>query len=476
MGVSITASVPEGTDLTQLTEEQARELFAQGEESVVWALLQLSALARTKSSISPSTPSSQIPTYQKQNTSKSGKRRKRPGARLGHDGSHRKKPERVDRHEEHTLETCPVCGGAVSEPSETRKRVVEDIPVTSPEVVEHTIPRCYCKHCQKLVEPSVPDALPGAELGHRTFALSAWLHYSLGNTISQIARVFDTTFQHTITEGGLFDGWRRIAAVVEPWYHEIADQACASGVLHADETGHRIAGETHWLWCFATATETYYHIDPTRGRNALQEFFLEAYGGVLVTDFWAAYNQVDCRKRQKCLVHLLRELEKVDQRNSSAGWIEFRATLHRLLQDAIRLWKRTDISSEEFASKRKRIDRRLKSLIDQDPHDADAKRLTKRLKKHRHELFTFLDEPGVPFDNNHAEREIRPAVLMRKNSFHNMTDVGALVQATLMTVFRTLTVRGLNPVDTLIAALREYVATGTLPPLPDPTSSTNDPP
>ena len=476
MGETTRASVLEGIDLKHLSREEAERIIGQGPEAIIFVLLQLSALARANGKPAPSTPSSQIPPYLKENTSQRGKKKKKPGAQPGHNGSRRKKPDRIDRPEKHTLEKCPVCGGVVDEPTETRKRVIEDIPVTQPEVVEHHIPRCYCKQCKKLVEPPVPDALPGADLGHRTFALSAWLHYGLGNSLSQIASVFDTAFQHSITAGGLIGGWQRIAMILEPWYHQIADLACASSVLHADETGHRVAGETRWLWCFATSDVTYYHIDDSRGEKALQEFFLEAYKGVLVTDFWAAYNRVVCRKRQMCLVHLLRELEKVDNYNQTPDWVAFRAKLKRLLKDAIRLWKREDLEAEEFASKRKRLDLRLAELIDSKRRDSDAKRLVKRLKKHRNELFTFLDEPGVPFDNNHAEREIRPAVLMRKNSFHNMTDEGALVQAMLMTVFRTLKRRGLNPVDSLVEALREYVVTGALPPLPESPISPKDPP
>ena len=81
-------------------------------------------------------------------------------------------------------------------------------------------------------------------------------------------------------------------------------------------------------------------------------------------------------------------------------------------------------------------------------------------------MFTFLDLPYVPFENNFAEREIRPAVIMRKNSYCNRSDKGADTQAILMTVFRTLKQRGLNPVDTTVQALREYNLTGKLPPLP----------
>ena len=98
--------------------------------------------------------------------------------------------------------------------------------------------------------------------------------------------------------------------------------------------------------------------------------------------------------------------------------------------------------------------------------DADADRLGKRLSKYRDQLFTFLDTPGVPPDNNHAERQIRPAVIMRKNQLCNRSDAGAATQATLMSIYRTLKLRGHDPTKTIAAALRELLQTGNLPPLP----------
>ena len=93
-------------------------------------------------------------------------------------------------------------------------------------------------------------------------------------------------------------------------------------------------------------------------------------------------------------------------------------------------------------------------------------RLLKRLRRHRDDLFTFLDEPDVPFDNNHAERAIRPAVMIRKNSFGNRSDRGADTQAVLMSVYRTIQQRGHAPLKTIVDALTTYLATGQLPPLP----------
>jgi transposase len=98
--------------------------------------------------------------------------------------------------------------------------------------------------------------------------------------------------------------------------------------------------------------------------------------------------------------------------------------------------------------------------------NADVKRLLKRRRRYRQALFTFLDQDKVPADNNHAEREIRPAKIIRKNSPGNRRGNGADTQPILMSVYHTLKLRGLDPLDAIVAALKTSVVTGTLPPLP----------
>ena len=242
-------------------------------------------------------------------------------------------------------------------------------------------------------------------------------------------------------------------------------------MLHADETGWRVSGRTHWLWCFTTRKATYYMIDRSRGSPALSKFFTSAFDGILVTDFWAAYNAVVCAARQACLPHLFRELDKTDDADPSAPWARFSKKLKRLLRDAVRLGKRDDLPQERHASRRARLDRRLMRLLDTESSNKNVKRLLKRLRRYRDALFTFLDHPGVPSDNNHAEREIRPAVVMRKTSLCNRSEHGANVQAILMSVYRTLKLRGLDPLETIVTALKHYVRTGSLPSLPGETTS-----
>lgn len=460
-----------------LTEEQARMIYEQGPEAVVFALLiqakriaEQQAAAAAQSHQTPSTPSGMKPPYQKP----PGKlRKRRPGAKPGHTGSRRPPPERIDHRKEHRAPCCPDCNGPLKRCEETRTRYTEDIPEIQPEATEHTIHRDWCPKCQKLVEPAVPDALPGSTLGNRVLVLSAWLHYALGNTLSQIVEVFNFHLQMKISAGGLVQMWYRLQAILYAWYKQLQEEALRSAVLFADESGWRVDGKTFWLWCFTTRDLTYYMIDRARGSPALMKFFIQEFAGTLVTDFWGAYNAVVCALRQTCLAHLLRELEHTEKYKSPGEhWPEFAKKLRRLVGDAIRLWRaRAEMPEETYASRRARLATRLEELLATPWKDRHAKRLIKRLRRHRNDLFTFLDQPNVPFDNNTAERAIRPAVIIRKNSYGNRSQHGADCQAVLMSIFRTLKQRGHDPIRTIVDALARYLTTGQLPPLPEPKST-----
>jgi transposase len=459
-----------------LTAEQAAQIYSQGEEAVVFALLQFAKMlgeqqqiSRPMQSPAPSTPSGMIPPYQKPSVRR---RFKKPGRKPGHVGERRPPPQRIDHREEHRAEVCPFCSGPLQRCSETRTRYVEDIPLPEqlqPQVTEHTIHRDWCPNCQKQVEPKVSDALPGATLGNRVLVLAAWLHYALANTLSQITEVFNFHLQLKISAGGLVQMFYRLQEILFVWYEQIQQQALNSAVLHADESGWRVNGKTHWLWCFATSDLTYYMIDRCRGSPALMKFFIREFAGTLVSDFWGAYNAVQCALRQTCLVHLLRDLEFAEQyKRPGKDWAQFAKKLRRLVRDAIRLWRRQDkLVSERYAARRDLLRRRLQELIETSWKDSQARRLVKRLRRHLDDLFTFVDQPGVPFDNNAAERAIRPAVIIRKNSYGNRSERGADVQAVLMSVFRTLKQRGHDPLQTVVQSLAIYLRTGQLPPLPD---------
>jgi len=450
------------------TEEEARQIYAQGPDAVAFKLLELSQHIKQLKGEQPtnsSTPSGQVPVYHKP---PAGKSRKKLGRKKGHEGARRSVPVKIDRQVKHTLDCCPACGDPLGKATRRRKRIIEDIPEVEPEATEHEIEGYWCKNCKKIVEPVVTDALPKASIGHRAVALTSWLHYGVGNTLSQILSVYNYYLRFKLTSGGLVQMWYRIQEILYEWYEQIGKEAKESSYLHGDESGWRVNGVTHWLWCFTNDSLTYYLIDRCRGSPVLFEFFEEEFKGCLITDFWRAYDLIQSGSRQYCLAHLLREIHDIDARNESDTWRQFSKKLRRLLGDGLRLYMRRDeLSSEKYQSKRSRIDNRLELLLFVDrSDDADVRRISDRLCRSMEGLFTFLNEPGVQPTNNQAEREIRPAVIIRKNSLGNRSEKGANCQAVLMSIYRTLKRRGLNPVDAVADALREYVKTGALPPLP----------
>lgn len=412
----------------------------------------------------PSTPSAMIPPYKKPPSKKS---KKKPGRKDGHAGARRMTPERIDETVEHTLENCPVCGGALNAPVESRTRVTEDIPPVHVVVTEHIIHRYYCPCCDKIVEPPVDAALAKMQIGVRALVFSVFLHYFLGVPISGVRKLLSTFCSFKISAGGLTAAWARLARLLKPLHEQLRREAAASDVLHADETGWRVAGKTWWLWCFTNSRVVYYAISKSRGSPVVADALGKLFNGALVCDFYGAYNLIEAGAKQRCLVHLFRELKKVLEKNSSAEWKTFSKLLKRILHDAMRLSERRDATpADDFMRRRASLDTRLARLCSGAWADKDCRRLVKRLSRCKDELFVFVDNPAVAADNNHAERQIRPAVAMRKNSYGNRSAQGAETQAVLMSLFRTLHIRGLDPVETLCSLIKAFLSTGSLPPLP----------
>src|SRR4030042_452490 len=221
-----------GEQDARLVEQDARLV----ERDARLAVLEKQARTTT-AGVSPSTPSGMQPVYSKPNvrrgTTRTGRRRKRPGARDGHPGHRRPPPTRIDEHREHRPQVCPSRGGPLPRSRRRRTRLVEDLPEDLHSVVtEHTIHRDYCPKCKKHVEPVVPDALPNATFGHRLITFTSWCHYGLGVTLDQLIDILQFHLQTKLSAGGLVAAWQRLAEILTPWYQQIADQARGSAYLH----------------------------------------------------------------------------------------------------------------------------------------------------------------------------------------------------------------------------------------------------
>lgn len=437
-----------------MNRDEAAAILDMPREKAIEAILELAYKAeqydKVRCDVSPTCPSGMKPPYLKPNTRK---RRKKPGRKPGHPGVARPRPEKIDDFKEHTLDQCPDCQAPLSKPIKPYKRYIQDIVPVEPKVTEHTVNGYWCGQCQKTVYPQVAEALPNATIGLRLLVWTAWLHYLTGMSVNNIVRLLAVFANFKISPGGLTQGWNNLAQTLMPVYDQIGQQVKSSAVVNADETGWRLNGVTHWLWCFANAFFCYYTIDRTRGSPVVKRVLGEIFNGILICDFWGAYNKIQKSATQRCLYHLFTELEKVDKRNSSCEWKAFRKKLVRLLKDAVRLWTRHDQLTEAVYNRRKaNLHERLGRLVvESATADKDVHRLKKRLIKFRDQLFTFLDHDGVSPYNNHAEQQMRKPVITRKISQQNRSEQGAITHALFLTLFRSAELQNLNPVESVLA-------------------------
>lgn len=82
-------------------------------------------------------------------------------------------------------------------------------------------------------------------------------------------------------------------------------------------------------------------------------------------------------------------------------------------------------------------------------------------------LLTFLEHPGVPLDNNVAERGLRRPVVLRKNCYGSGSHWSAQLAADAWTILATLARHRINPTSWLTCLFDACVTAGARPPPPD---------
>ena len=290
-----------------MTREQALALLALPREPAVERIRELARKAELRDKAqagdkdagdgpSPTTPSGMTAPYQKP---AHRKKTKKPGQKKGHLGQRRSRSDHIDASHVHSLDQCPDCGRGPGKPCRKPTRLIEDIPPVEPEVRQHQVQGYWCGHCRKIVTPAVTDALPRASLGLNVLVYSAWLHYLRGVSVGNIARLLSVRHAFSVSAGGLTRARARLATRLEPEYRQIEQQVRESGALPADETGWRVNGLTHWLWAFCTQRLCYYLIDRRRSSAVVAKVLGEVFDGILITDFYGAYNLVNARAKQR---------------------------------------------------------------------------------------------------------------------------------------------------------------------------------
>ena len=384
------------------------------------------------------------------------RRRKKPGRKPGHPGSHRQRPTQADEIIEVSLECCPHCHGTL-EDVHTCEQYVEEVIPAQTKVICYRTYKGYCPHCQRTVESRHPDQIPHRMIGSRALLTAAQLKHELGVPYRKTASVLKRLCGLSVTAGALVQEMSDLAGWLKPEYEAIQSAIRQSSSVNVDETGWRLDGKSCWLWAFTNNSFTIYEVNPSRGHQVVLQQLGEDYAGTVISDFYTAYNPLPYRQ-QKCLVHLLRELSKCAPDNTEE-YAAFHKKLTRLLRDALRLKQRmSDVPQDVFDRRLKYIHQRLAKLAGATYETHDCQRLAKRLSKHAHQLFTFLEQMDVDPDNNRAERPIRPAVVTRKISGGNRSPKGTEALGIITSLIQTCKLQDRDFVEVGLDVIRRYHA------------------
>lgn len=371
---------------------------------------------------------------------------KKKGPKVGHKPNIRRRPNKADREVLMTAKTCPCCEERLPPPSRWHAHWQIDIPKVSPKITtKFSVGWSWCKKCDKLVAPK--ERLKATKYGPNLHASVAYWKYGLGLTLGKIRTLLHAQYGLDVSTGVLSGMITRTSTWLEDAYEDIKTSLAEQSHLHADETGWRQDGVNFWLWSFTNDYLSFYSIDKSRSQKVVRRILGETFDGVLITDFYGGYNAVDCVK-QKCWVHLLRELRELkDKYKGNKEIVTFARRLKVLFHRGVAL-ALAKANNEDITKRLIRLRTDTEKFATARYQHEDLKRIAKRLVKYRSELYTFIDR-GVDPTNNNAEREIRPAVLMRKTSYGNRSQQGSRNQEILMTGVRTCAKRDINFVATV---------------------------
>ena len=353
----------------------------------------------------------------------------------------------------HALDSCPECGTGMTGGWVHRTREVIEIPLAPAEVIEQVFVARMCALCRKRRLPQ--DSLKGMAVGRQRLGINlvsliVTLREEARLPIRSIQRYLRTVHHLKLSVGSIVDAIHRVARKAGRAVDETLERIRGSPVVHADETGWREDGVNGYVWTFSTPAERYF-VRRSRGKKVVDEVLGESFDGVLVSDFYAAYNHYPGLK-QRCWVHLLRDIHELKalypEDTGLARWAE----AVRRLYDRAKAYAEAGVQPasgyQRFVSPTQlMLESQLLSLCRPFSNDETAPqaKLCRRIERFIKELFVFVSHPDVPSENNAAKRSLRHMVVSRKISGGTRSEQGTNSKMALASLFGTWRTKGLNP-------------------------------
>jgi transposase len=396
-----------------------------------------------------------------------GRSGRKPGGQPGREGRTLRQVALPDAVVTHEPGACAGCGAelvAGSSPTGVVRRQVFDIPTIAVRVVEHRLVsrRCSCGVVTAAAGPAGVSA--PVQYGPHAAAIAVYLvlgqHLPVERTAGLLAELFGTPMAT-----GTVAAWtHRAAAGLAPFTAAAHTGLTRAELVHADETGLRVAGRGHWLHVACSTRFTALFCHRKRGKEGIDAAgVLPGVTGTLVHDAFAPYARYPAARHALCNAHLLRELIAVVDHHQAhppsiadtpAGWCWAAQIIDALL--ALKAITDTDVLPDRDLLA---VHRRLivsAALIgasaETSPPGPVGRRhraLARRIRRRLDDYLRFATDRRVPFDNNAAERDIRMAKIKQKVSGCLRTLAGAQDFAAMRSYLSTAAKHGRRPFDVL---------------------------
>src|SRR5512135_1408202 len=274
----------------------------------------------------------------------------------------------------------------------------------------------FCPKCKRYYEPPAIVRMRDQTFGHAFQAWSVYQRIVLRLPYRIIAQVTEHLFGVGLSASSGVNFLRYLASYYAPTEEANLRAILKSNFVHVDETKINIEGVDHYVWVFTDGRHVLFRVTQTREADIVREV-LAGYQGVLVSDFYPGYDGIPCRQ-QKCLVHLIRDINDDLWKAPFDKQLEtFAVEVRALLVPILGAVDRFGLKTWHLRKFNKEVDRFYqRNIIGKEYRSEAAETYRKRFERYRDSLFTFLNEDGIPWENNMAERAIRQLAVQRKIS------------------------------------------------------------
>jgi predicted RecB family nuclease len=336
---------------------------------------------------------------------------------------------------------CPRCGkeGLMYGHGGLRERVIPDLKFTCSGVkkwlIKYTAKRYRCRHCKKAIfAAGYRNARP--RWGRNLVSWVIYNHVGLRQSYRDVNIALKDYFGIAISDTFLTRITLWAAEVYKETYNRMKNKLRRGTVIHADETKVTIRSSTGYAWAFTNLEEVVYAYTSSREGTIIEEM-LEGFTGVLVSDFYAAYDSPKCQQ-QKCLIHLIRDI------NNDVFHFPFDEELKQLAQRLVALLKPIIDTVDRFGLKHYHLNKHKDAvrsyfnyLAKQEWESDLANNYRKRMLRYQDKLFVFLDHDGIPWNNNNAENAIKEFASRRRIIGGASTERGLQNYLIFLSIYQT---------------------------------------